>query len=265
VFDDHRGQAGGLTGTRPCPRPLSRSLDPIAGESLGGYLLRLSWRLRVSPLHLARLTGCADDGPAVIRRRLLPGLDVQRFAQATRLSADEASSLTVASWADRYPPITRSRIGPDPPIVLDGWLFSTSIRYCPDCLAGNSSLVQQQYGGPWKKTWHLPVTFACLQHQRFLHEGCAQAHPGIPAARPPGGSSPSPPPAPCILPSAACPCKQEEPAGTALPAASARPSPARTAVPGPAREPWTSRNTSSPCSARSTPPKTPPAPSPTCE
>ena len=66
--------------------------------------------------------------------------------------------------------------------MLDGWLFSTSIRYCPDCLAGNSSLVQQQYGGPWKKTWHLPVTFACLQHQRFLREGCAQAHPGGPAA-----------------------------------------------------------------------------------
>jgi hypothetical protein len=169
-------------GTRPGTRPLSRSLDPIAGESLGGYLLRLSWRLRVSPLHIARLTGCAGDGPAVIRRRLLLDLDIQRFAQATRLSADEASSLTVASWADRYPPITRSRIGPDPPIVLDGWMFSTSIRYCPDCLAEDGSPLQQHYGGSWKKIWHLPVTFACLQHQRFLREGCTQAHPGGPAA-----------------------------------------------------------------------------------
>jgi hypothetical protein len=169
-------------GPGPAPlRPLPRSLDPIAGEGLGGYLLRLSWRLRVSPLHLARLTGCVSDGPAVIRRRLLLDLDVQRFAQATRLSAGEASSLAAASWADRYPPIARSRTRPDRPIVLDGWLFSTSNRYCPDCLAGDGSPVQQQYGGPWKKTWHLPVTFACLQHQRFLREGCPQAHPGSPA------------------------------------------------------------------------------------
>jgi len=168
--------------TRPGPRPLSRSLDPIAGESLGGYLLRLSCRLRVSPVQLARLTGCDGAGQVVLRRRLLLNLDIERFAQATRLSAGEASSLTVASWADRYPPIARSRIEPDKHVVLDGWLFSTSIRYCPDCLAGNSSLVQQQYGGPWKKTWHLPVVFACLQHQRFLREGCPQAHPGGPAA-----------------------------------------------------------------------------------
>ena len=86
--------------------------------------------------------------------------------------------------------------------MLDGWLFSTSIRYCPDCLAGNSSLVQQQYGGPWKKTWHLPVTSACLQHQRFPREGCAQAHPGGPAAWRliafPSASAPHP--AQCRLP-----------------------------------------------------------------
>jgi TniQ len=165
-------------GTRPGPRPLPRSLDPIPGESLGGYLLRLSWRLRVSPLQLARLTGCAGGGPAVIRRRLLLDLDAQRFAQATRLSAGEASSLGIASWADRYPPIARSRLGPDPPIVLDGWLFSTSIRYCPGCLAGDGSPVQQQYGGPWKKIWHLPITFACVQHQRFLRERCPRPHSG---------------------------------------------------------------------------------------
>ena len=165
-------------GARPVPRPLSRSLDPIAGESLGGYLLRLSWRLRVSPLHLARLTGCIGDGPAAIRRRLLLDLDVPRFAHAARLSASEAGSLTAASWADRYPPIARSRATQEHRVLHDGWLFSASTRYCPDCLAGDGSPLQQQYGGPWKKAWHLPVVFACLHHQRFLREGCPQGHPG---------------------------------------------------------------------------------------
>jgi hypothetical protein len=102
-----------------------------------------------------------------------------------RLSAGEAASLTVASWADRYPPLARSRTG-SPPRPIDDWAFSTSHRYCPDCLAGDGSPVQQQYGGPWQKAWHLPVTFACPRHQRFLREGCPQPHPGSQAVwRPP--------------------------------------------------------------------------------
>jgi hypothetical protein len=39
-----------------------------------------------------------------------------------------------------------------------------------------------EYGSPWKKIWHLPVTFACVQHQRFLRQGCPQGHAGIPEA-----------------------------------------------------------------------------------
>jgi len=166
-------------------RPLGRSLDPIAGESLDGYLLRLSCRLRISPVRLARLAGCVRGaGPAVIRRRLLLDIDAQRFARATRLSVSEASSLTVASWADRYPPLARSRAGSPQPI--DGWAFSISHRYCPDCLAGDGSPVQQQYGGTWQKIWHLPIIFTCPRHQRFLREDCPQPHPGSqPVWRPP--------------------------------------------------------------------------------
>jgi TniQ len=166
--------------SEPSLRSLARSLVPLAGESLGGYLLRLSCRLRVSPAQLARLTGCADVGQVVIRRRLLLDLSVQRFARATLLSAEEASSLTLASWADRYPPIARFRTGLDPPFMLDSWLFSTSHRYCPDCLVGDGSPIQQEFGGPWKKIWHLPIAFACLQHRRFLREHCPRTHPAYP-------------------------------------------------------------------------------------
>jgi hypothetical protein len=169
----------------PGLRPLSRSLDLITGESLDGYLLRLSCRLRISPARLARLTGCArSTGPVIIRRHLLLGIDAHRFARATRLSASEASSLTVTPWADRYPPLARHRTWHGQPI--DGWAFSIGHRYCPDCLAGDGSPLHQQYGGPWQKAWHLPVTFACPRHRRFLSEGCPRAHPGSQAIwRPP--------------------------------------------------------------------------------
>ena len=56
-----------------------------------------------------------------------------------------------------------------------------SPRFCPDCLAGDGSPVQQQYGGPWKKTWQLPVSFACPKHNRFLRQACPQQHPAGPA------------------------------------------------------------------------------------
>jgi TniQ len=159
-------------------RPLTRSLEPLDGESLAGYLLRLSCRLRLSPLRLAHLTGCASGTTGTITRRRMLDLDVPQFAQATRLSSDEASSLTIASWAERYPPITRSRTGQGPPVILDNWLFTVTPRFCPDCLAGDGSPIQQQYGGPWKKTWQLPVAFACPLHHRFLREACPVPHPG---------------------------------------------------------------------------------------
>jgi hypothetical protein len=158
-------------------RPLPRTLDPLPGESVGGYLLRLSFRLRVSPLHLARITGCAARRQSFIGPRTLFSLDAPKFAQAARLSAYEAASLSASSWAGRYPPIGRSRIEPGRRLTRDGWLTTASTRYCPQCLAGDGSPVQRQYGGAWKKTWQLPVTLACTEHQQFLQQGCPREHP----------------------------------------------------------------------------------------
>jgi hypothetical protein len=169
-----------MTSAPPTSRPLTRSLEPLDGESLAGYLLRLSCRLHVSPLQLARRTGCADAGSGVIMRRRMLDLDVPRFARAARLSPAEASALTIAGWAGRYPPVTRSRTGQGPPVILDKWLLAVTPRFCPDCLAGDGSPVQQQYGGPWKKTWQLPVAFACPLHRRFLREACPVPRPGRP-------------------------------------------------------------------------------------
>jgi hypothetical protein len=161
----------------PGSRPLARSLDPIEGESLHGFLLRLSCRLRITPLQLARLTGCTAATSTLIGHHLMLGLDAAAFAQATRLSASEAAALTLIPWAGRYPPIARSRSSPARPAIADDWLFSPGLRYCPACLASDGSPVQQQYGGPWKKSWLLPIAFACPQHGTFLMDGCPRKHP----------------------------------------------------------------------------------------
>jgi hypothetical protein len=164
--------------TPPRNRPLPRSLDPLAGESLGGYLLRLAYRLRLSPIRLAHLTGCTK-GPTTTQlgRRLLLDVEVDLFAKATRLTSDEAASLTLIPWADRYPPIARSQHGTANRPWVDDWLFNDIPRSCPRCLAGDGSTIQQQYGGAWKKVWHLPIAFACPDHGVILDHGCPRNHP----------------------------------------------------------------------------------------
>ena len=165
----------------PRLRPLARSLDPLAGESLKGYLLRLSYRLRIAPTQLVRRTGCVDPDArfAHISHSLLLSLDIRTFAKITRLSEDEAAALTLIPWADRYPPIASVQ-----PLAIkrtpngDAWLMITeAIRYCPHCLAGDGSPIQERFGGPWKTFWHLPIAFACPQHRVFLRIGCPKDHP----------------------------------------------------------------------------------------
>ena len=163
-------------------RPLARSLDPLAGESLGGYLLRLASRLRVAPFGLARMTGCIATPRTSLSRRLLLHTKIADFARATRLTQEEARSLTLLDWAHRYPPIARS-LSPDARRA-DGWLFNHTPRFCPHCLAGDESPLQQQYGGPWKKEWHLPVSFACIEHQILLHDDCPRGHPPLQGTHP---------------------------------------------------------------------------------
>jgi TniQ len=159
-------------------RPLPRSLDPLQGESLQGFLLRLSCRLRIAPLHLARLTGCAAASSPAISRQSMIGLGTETFAHATRLTTSEADALTLVPWAARYPPIggALSRSSPGRSAIRESWLFSPGIRYCPSCLRGDGSPVQEQYGGPWRKYWLLPVAFACPQHRMLLMDDCPHEH-----------------------------------------------------------------------------------------
>ncbi|WP_329458715.1 TniQ family protein [Streptomyces sp. NBC_01497] len=158
--------------------PLPRSLDPLPDESLPGYLLRLSFRLDLTPGELGRTTGLVSTSGGYLPRRLVldfPGLSLNEFTQATRLSRSEARLLTLSTWRRNYPPI-QSWL---PPLhgqapQIDKWILGGLDRYCPQCLVGDDSPIQREYGGPWKKEWHLGIVFACPQHECFLGHHCPQ-------------------------------------------------------------------------------------------
>jgi hypothetical protein len=80
-------------------RPLPRSLAPLPGESINGFLLRLSCRLDLSAARVAALTGLAPQGMVPAGRMLaLDPATAVAFARAARLSTSEAVALTCPGW-----------------------------------------------------------------------------------------------------------------------------------------------------------------------
>jgi hypothetical protein len=88
-----------MTGTSPLPR----SLDPLPGESLAGYLLRLSFRLGVPPGQVAAVTGLIPRTGTIPASRMLVLDEVitLAFARATRLDPGEVTALTLAGLGGR--------------------------------------------------------------------------------------------------------------------------------------------------------------------
>ncbi|MFE7780069.1 TniQ family protein [Streptomyces nigrescens] len=165
--------------TLPADRQLARSLVPLPGESLGGFVLRLSYRLGLSPHRVASLCGLDRRSDSVSEEHLreLSRDAAQRLADSARLTLLEVHSLTLAELARTYPPLSELRTDASAGnakgrSIHSNWSLNSDRRYCPECLRGDGSPVQEAFGGAWRLRWHLPVVFACTQHRRLLEHTC---------------------------------------------------------------------------------------------
>jgi hypothetical protein len=167
---------------KPPTGAMPRSLVPLPGESMAGFILRLSHRLYVAPSKVTWRTGLTPyrvaTGTSPVRHLLMmEPPEAAAFAHATRMSTTAAEQLTLLPYLRRYPPVAEAltRQPGDPPRarnLFPSWLLVGSTRYCPACLKGDGSKIQERYGGAWQLLWHLPVVFACLEHRVLLQDTC---------------------------------------------------------------------------------------------
>ncbi|MFJ9324234.1 TniQ family protein [Streptomyces globisporus] len=174
-------------------RPLSRSLDPLADETLVGFLLRLARHNGTTPAQIAARMGLmdpADGTPGIVSPWLLADMDkprLVRVARAAHLTVPEASKLLLAPMGHRYGIVSRRYQPWTTPQQLDRpnrWVFMRTSQFCPPCLAGDDDPLGLLYGGAWKRSWRLPMVFACSGHQRLLSSICPECRtPGQYAAK----------------------------------------------------------------------------------
>jgi hypothetical protein len=94
----------------------------------------------------------------------------------TRLEPGHAGQLGMSAWQGRYPPlaVVPEDTAPGQCRMNTHVILAPVTRYCSECLAGDGSAIQESFGGPWLKAWHLPVIFACPAHQRLLEHLCPE-------------------------------------------------------------------------------------------
>ncbi|WP_431971553.1 TniQ family protein [Nocardia sp. bgisy134] len=165
----------------PTAEPLGRSLLPLPDESLPGFVLRLSYRINQSPARLMEVTGLATERRSGVFSTVgllteIPEPSRQTFAHTTRLPIEAVTQLGLNGLRGRYPlPSTTTDIAASGVQALNTpWFLTPATRYCPECLAGDGTPIQQAFGGAWRRAWRLPVVFACTKHQRLLEHRCPE-------------------------------------------------------------------------------------------
>ncbi|CAM5649229.1 TniQ family protein [Streptomyces griseomycini] len=144
-----------------------------------GELVQMTRLPAVGRAHAVHLLWHRRPRPGSPAERFLPGLaDGLEGAPATAaqrlldLAPGAGFRIDGVDWfADEVEPqhgLGMRGLTPAPRGVFPVWLLTTSTRYCPSCLSGDGSAIQQRHGGPWKPAWRMAADFACLEHRCFL-------------------------------------------------------------------------------------------------
>ncbi|MBC9730289.1 TniQ family protein [Streptomyces sp. TRM68367] len=159
-------------------RPLPRTLTPLEDESLVGLILRLAHHSGSTPAAIAARMGLSDRRGIHVPAGSLLTLLPRRLAEAAHvagLSLPEMENLLLAPLGVRYGPLSQQHApwyGPQLLTQPRRWVHLRTTQFCERCLAGKGSPLGARLGGPWKRHWHLPVVFACVEHRRLLRRCC---------------------------------------------------------------------------------------------
>jgi hypothetical protein len=159
-------------------RPLPRTLVPLEDESLVGLLLRLAQHTGSSPAAIAVRMGLADRVGIHVPTGSLLALPPRKLAEAAHvagLSLPAMENLLLAPLGERYGPLNQQHAPWYGPQLLTNprrWVHLRSTQFCECCLAGKDNPLGAELGGSWKRHWHLPVVFVCVDHRRTLRRCC---------------------------------------------------------------------------------------------
>ncbi|WP_442813434.1 TniQ family protein [Streptomyces sp. NBC_01754] len=131
-----------------------------------------------SPAVIAHRMGLADSKGSAIPAGSLLTLTSQQLTESAyvaRLSKAEMEGLLLASLGRRYGPLNQQYASWSDSQQLTyqrSWVYLRKTQFCTRCLTEDDSLHGVMLGGRWKKRWHLPVVFACVEHRQLLKRNC---------------------------------------------------------------------------------------------
>lgn len=159
---------------------LSRRIDPIAGESLTSYLLRVAQANCVSAYDLwtycLHAGQCAPQSSVSWRLNVVPytRIDLSMLSSVTGVPESYLAEMTLASVLERSVnyEIPRQRLSFH---GLDAGLVSRSQRYCPECL---------REGRHYELAWTLIGLRSCPKHRSALVDSCPTCYSRLPYLSP---------------------------------------------------------------------------------
>lgn len=142
-------------------------LEPIDGESLSGYMLRLSSTYGIPPGDIGRNIGFWPVAQDFDSRRSGYKLDPEQItsiSNATGLSAERIRSMTLEHLNGKvFKADATKQIAKGIPAAIGKRITTWDTAYCPECLTDH---------GTWFLNWHSRWALICEQHQCELIEVC---------------------------------------------------------------------------------------------